>query len=124
MKAVFTRQIYLSGEENLNLIERCQKIIEREKGWSFNTLVAEALKEYEGRHGEGNNSFQLDKFGITWTKAKSMDKCVFKNCGLLAVGSGLFVPQNQTVGLCGQHFRLAQSNPKLWSNLKGVEAKL
>jgi hypothetical protein len=117
MKPVFTRQIYLSGQDSLNLINRCDKILEREN-WSFNKLVEEALKEYEVRHGFGNNSFQLDTFGITWTKAKAVSKCGFKSCDKLAIGVGLFVPKKQTVGLCKEHFLLAQGNPKIWADLK------
>lgn len=121
-KFIFTRNLYLTGEENKKLLDRCDKILQREK-WSFNRLVQEALKEYEVRHGAGNNSFQLDTFGITWTKVQSVDKCCFKNCGKLAVGVGLFVPKNQTFGLCGEHFKAAQSNRKIWSNLKGAGQK-
>ena len=116
-KYVFTQGLYLSGEESREIISKCQVILDREK-WSFNMLVKEALKEYEVRHGLGNNSFQLDKYGITWTKAQSMDKCGFRDCSKLAVGSGLFIPKNQIFGLCPEHFKVASGNSKVWSNLK------
>ena len=124
MKQSYSRTIYLSGEENKKLLERCDKILEREQ-WSFNRLIQEALKEYEVRHGLGNNSFQLDTFGITWTKALSVNKCGFKNCRKFAVGVGVYNPKNQTFGLCNEHFKIAKNNSKIWSNLKlpGADAQ-
>jgi len=98
------------------LLERCQKIMDREK-WSFNKFAEEAFKEYELRHGAGNSSFQLDKFGITWTKAQSIDKCCFRGCGKLAVGVGLYVPKKQTFGLCAVHFGLVKQSSS-WADLK------
>lgn len=71
MKLVFTRQIYFSDEDIIKVIEEGLKIAKREK-WSFNRLVSESLKEFVERHKEGNVSFQLDKFGVTWNKAISV----------------------------------------------------
>ncbi len=121
MKLSYSRQLYFSGQESLDLLARCEKILEREKNWSFNKLVEEALKEYEVRHGNGNNSFQLDKFGITWTTAQSTSKCGFNGCGNLAVGVGLYKPKKQTLGLCRKHFMLVSDNP-LWSAVKSGES--
>ena len=71
MKLVFTRQIYFSDEDTIKVIEEGMKIAKRER-WSFNRLIGESLKEFVERHKEGNVSFQLDKFGVTWTKALSV----------------------------------------------------
>lgn len=121
MREVFTRGLYISKEGISNLISKCEVIMKREN-WSFNDLVFEALTEYEVRHGVGNNSFQLDKFGITWTKAVSMNKCVFKGCDKPAIASALCVPKKQTVGVCALHLNhvrdSAKSNPHLWSDVK------
>lgn len=120
IKEIFTYGLYLSGEGTNSLITQCHKIMEREREGklSFNQLVRDALSEYVVRHGPGNNSFTLDKFGITWTKAQSVNKCGFNNCDKQTVGVGLFVPKNQTFGLCRDHFYAAQNNPKIWSGLK------
>jgi hypothetical protein len=122
LKQVYSRHLYLSSEGTLELIEKCEKIMTREK-WSFNRLVEEALKEYEQRHGAGNNSFQLDQFGITWTSAKSVSHCCFRNCEKLAEGTGLFVPRKQTLGLCSEHGDIVKSQPLVWRDLKFSNSK-
>jgi hypothetical protein len=66
----------------------------------------------------GNCSFQLDKFGVTWTKAKSVNRCGFAGCTALAVGVGVYKPRNQVMGLCRLHFGAAQSNSGLWTDLR------
>lgn len=53
--------------------------MKREK-WSFNRLMFEALSEYVNRHKEGNVSFPLDKFGLTWTEARSVNHCAVHGC--------------------------------------------
>ena len=73
MKPVFTRQLYLSGQGNVDLMGEAEKIMVREQ-WSFNKFIEESVKEFVRRHKEGNVSFQLDKFGVSWTKAVSIDK--------------------------------------------------
>jgi len=117
-----TFTVKFSGKDNIELLERCDKIVQRERGnqpkFSRNKLIIDAVKEYEIRHGNGNNSFQLDKFGITWTKAQSTGKCGFTECSKPSIGTGLFTPKNQTMGLCSFHLKVAKSNPKVWSNLK------
>ena len=47
-----------------------------------------------------------------------LGKCGFKSCGRLAVGSGLYVPQNQTLGLCMDHIQVAHGNNKILRDLK------
>lgn len=106
------------GEGTYSLIEQLEQICAREK-WKLNLGIRKAIEEYVVRHGAGNNSFQLDTFGVTWTKAVSTSKCCFKDCGKLAVGVGFFVPKNQTVGLCGLHFRTVSEQPSgMWRDLK------
>lgn len=114
---IYQRSWHTKGEGTYNLIEQGEAICAREK-ISFNQLLRDALSEYVVRHGAGNNSFQLDKFGVTWTKAQSVDKCGFVNCESLAVGVGLFTPKNQTLGLCQKHYYVALSNSKVWKDLK------
>jgi len=121
-KQIYSRHLYLSGEGTLDLITKCEKIAAREK-WSFNKLIEEALKEYEQRHGAGNQSFQLDKYGITWTTAKSVSHCCFSRCKKLAVGTGLFVPKKQTLGLCREHGKAVQNQPTVWRDLKFPTSK-
>lgn len=128
MREVFTRSIYLSGEGVNNLISQCESIIKREKlshekkKWSFNDLVLDALNEYVIRHGVGNNSYTLDTFGIKWTKAIPVSHCGFKNCEKLAIGTALYVPRKQTMGLCASHLNhvrdSAKANPDLWQDIK------
>lgn len=108
------------GEGTYRLIEQLEQICKRE-GWSLNVGIRKAIEEYVVRHGAGNNSFQLDKFGVTWTKAQSVGKCGFVNCKEVAVGVGLYKPQNQTLGLCRKHFFAAQANSYLWADLKMPE---
>ena len=119
-KEIYIRSLYLTGEGTTELITKCKSIMQREQ-WSFNQLVKEALKEYEVRHGLGNNSFTLDKFGITWTKAQLVDKCIYKNCEKLATATAVYIPAKQTVGLCDAHSSLAKANPKVFSDLRRVE---
>jgi hypothetical protein len=104
MKPVFTRQIYWSGDNPLELVIKAEEIMEREQ-WSFNRIMLEALGEYVHRHEEGNVSFQLDKFGITWTKAESVDQkekhcrfCESKTVYARAVKNGI------RIFLCKDHF--------------------
>jgi len=71
------------------------------EGWSFNKLMFEALTEYVKRHKEGNVSFQLDKYGITWTKARAVDKCA--DCGspdVVAIG----ITEKEALPLCNKDF--------------------
>lgn len=58
VKPVFTRSIYLSGEEAIAVVNACLEIAERED-LSFNKMMLEALKEYARRHGVGNPVTQL-----------------------------------------------------------------
>jgi len=122
MNLSITFTVKFSGKENIELLERCDKIIQREKGnqpnFSRNKLIVDAVKEYEIRHGQGNSSFQLDKFGVTWTKAQAVGKCGFAGCTQHSVGTGLFTAKNQTYGLCSHHLKVARENPKAWSDLK------
>ena len=108
------------GDGTYSLIEQAEAICKRES-ISFNQILRKALEEYVVRHGAGNNSFQLDKFGITWTKAQSVDKCGFKGCDCLAVGVALFVPHKQTYGLCKTHLAQAQLNSKMWADVRLAE---
>ncbi len=117
VKQTYTRTLRLSGDDLDQELSTADFIMKRE-GWSFDIYIKNAMKEYNLRHGPGNNSFQLDKFGVTWSKAVSVSKCGFKNCGEPAIGIGLFTPKNQTFGLCAMHFKAAKSNPGVWTNLK------
>jgi hypothetical protein len=117
VKQTYTRTLRLSGEDLDQELGIADFIMKRE-GWSFDIYIKNAMKEYNLRHGQGNNSFQLDTFGVTWTKAKSVSKCCFKNCGKNAIGVGLYVPKKQTLGLCAEHFLLAKGNSKIWADLK------
>lgn len=117
VKQTYTRTLRLSGDDLEQILNIANFIMKRE-GWSFDIYIKNAMKEYNVRHGQGNNSFQLDTFGFTWTKAVSMNKCGFKNCDKAAVGVGLFKPKNQTFGLCAEHFTSAKENPHIWTNLK------
>jgi hypothetical protein len=114
---IYSRHLYLTGEGTNQLISVCEAIMTREK-ISFNQLVRNALISYTTLHGDQNKNFTLDKFGVTWTTAVSMNKCGFKNCDKMAVGVGLFKPKNQTFGLCAEHFTSAKENPHIWINLK------
>ena len=107
MKPTFTRQLYWSGKEALKLVPEIEKIMKREQ-WSFNKFLLEASKEYEKRHREGNVSFQLDKFGVTWTKAESVNKkfCGVHGCNGQATGFGLYLKTGERYALCKAHYRL------------------
>jgi len=117
VKQTYTRTVRLSGEDLDQLLSEVDFIMKRE-GWSFDVYLKNTMKEYNLRHGSGNNSFQLDTFGVTWTKAVSVSKCGFKNCGKPAIGVGLYVPKKQTLGLCAGHFASAKANPHVWADLK------
>lgn len=105
------------GEGTYHLLEQLEQICKREK-WSLNIAIRKAIEEYVIRHGVGNCSFQLDKFGVTWTQAKSVSKCGFAGCTENAVGVGLYKPKNQTLGLCRKHFFAAQAQGHIWEDLK------
>lgn len=79
MKPIFTRQLYWSGEEAIALVQEAEKIMIRER-WSFNKILEEALKEFVRRHKRGNVSFRLDEFGVTWTKAVSVNREICERC--------------------------------------------
>jgi hypothetical protein len=120
-KEIYQTTLRLSGEGTYSLMEQLEEIVKREKAnmnMTLNLAIRKAIEEYVVRHGAGNNSFQLDKFGVTWTKAVSVNKCGFANCGELAVAVGLYVPKNQTFGMCRTHFKTAAANPKVWRDLK------
>ncbi|MFA5365391.1 MAG: hypothetical protein WC325_09460 [Candidatus Bathyarchaeia archaeon] len=122
VKQTYTRTLRLSGDDLDQLLGEADFIMKREN-WSFDVYIKNAIKEYNLRHGQGNNSFQLDTFGVTWTKAVAVDKCGFKNCGKTAIGVGLFIPRKQTFGLCAEHFVSAKANPHVWADLKFPKQK-
>jgi len=113
------------GEGTYSLIEQLEQICKRE-GWSLNLGIRKALEEYVVRHGAGNCSFQLDKFGVTWTKAQSVGKCGFaqhpKGVSDLAVGVALYKPKHQVLGVCGFHVAAVEENircgGRLWADLR------
>ncbi|MCL1977414.1 MAG: hypothetical protein FWG55_04835 [Candidatus Bathyarchaeota archaeon] len=72
--------------------------------------------------GTDNNSFQLDKFSVTWTKAVSVTKCCFKDCGKTAIGIGQRVDTKQTVDFCSFHFVNCQSQKHLYTDMKWIDA--
>lgn len=121
-KEIYIRTIRLKHDKLKQILAEAEAIMKREN-WSFDQLTAEALLEYNVRHGAGNNSFQLDTFGVTWTRAQSVNKCGFAKCTEIAVGVGLYKPKNQTLGLCRGHFQAAKANPRLWMELKISEEK-
>jgi hypothetical protein len=118
---IFEKMWRTRGEGTYALITQGEEIAKRE-GISLNQLIRQAVEEYVQCHGAGNNSFQLDKFGITWTKAVSVTKCCFKDCGKVAVGIGQRVDTKQTVGFCGFHFTGCQSQKHLYINMKWIDA--
>jgi hypothetical protein len=118
---VFEKMWRTRGEGTYTLITQSEEIAKRES-ISLNQLIRQAVEEYVQRHGAGNNSFQLDKFGITWTKAVSVTKCGFKDCGKTAVGTALYLRTKQTIGLCSVHFTLCQSQGKdLYTDMKWID---
>jgi hypothetical protein len=125
VKQTYTRTVRLSGEDLDQLLSETGFIMKRE-GWSFDVYLKNTMKEYNLRHGPGNNSFQLDKFGVTWTKAVSMNKCGFarhpKGVSDLAVGVAMYKPQSQVLGVCGFHVAAVEEDircgGKLWADLK------
>jgi len=125
VKQTYTRTLRLSGEDLDQLLSEAKFIMKREC-CSFDVYVKKALKEYNVRHGPGNNSFQLDKFGVTWTKAVSMNKCGFarhpKGVSDLAVAVALYKPKSQVLGVCGFHVAAVEEDlrcgGKLWADLK------
>lgn len=106
-RQVFTRQVYWSESTRkgglqgvFTLIEDAENIMRREN-WSFNKLMFEALAAYVKKHKEGNVSFQLDQFGITWQKARSVDKCA--DCGspdVVVIG----ITEKEALPLCNKDF--------------------
>ena len=117
MKLVFTRQIYFSDEDTIKTIEEGMKIAKREK-WSFNKLIGESLKEFVERHREGNVSFQLDKFGVTWNKAISVKKKEAQarkcHCGQPAVYE-FTMPDGSRLLTCSKHE--VKERAKCWRSL-------
>jgi hypothetical protein len=109
------------GDRTYTLITQGEEIAKRE-GISLNQLIRQAVEEYVQRHGAGNNSFQLDKFGVTWTKAVSVTKCCFKDCNKTAIGIGQRVDTKQTVGFCSFHFVNCQSQKHLYTDMKWIDA--
>jgi hypothetical protein len=127
---VFEKMWRIRGEGTYTLITQGEEIAKRE-GISLNQLIRQAVEEYVQRHGAGNNSFQLDKFGITWTKAVSVSKCCFKDCKGVAVGIGLRRDICQTVAFCAKHFVLVQDTKNgilqwqgkpLYTDMKWIDA--
>lgn len=123
-KEIYIRTIRLKHEKLKQLLAEAEAIMTRE-GWSFDEYLANAILDYNVRHGAGNNSFQLDKFGVTWTKAESVAKCGFKGCRELAVGVALYLPRKQTLGVCRAHGEVVRQQinvgSKMWANLKLME---
>ncbi|MGD6850777.1 MAG: hypothetical protein ACQCN6_01805 [Candidatus Bathyarchaeia archaeon] len=120
-KEIYIRTIRLKHEKLKQLLAEAEAIMKRE-GWGFDEYLANSMLEYNLRHGAGNNSFPLDKFGVTWTKAESTGKCCFTGCRELSVGVALYVPKNQTVGVCKGHGEVVRqsinSGSRLWADLK------
>ena len=116
-KERYETTLRLTGANTYSLMEQLEAICKRE-GWTLNFGIRKAIEEYVMRHGLGNNSFQLDKYGVTWTKAQSVNKCGYAKCEGLAVGVGVFLPKHQTFGLCKFHFDEAKRNRKVWADLK------
>lgn len=131
MKPIFTRQLYWSGEDAIKLVQEAEKIMTRER-WSFNRILQEALIEYVKRHKEGNVSFQLDTFGVTWTKAKSVNadlksltlgSCGFKGCQKEAVVRAVFLQTGKEYNLCRFHLQETKSTQwqrKNWKITLGI----
>jgi|GEM_PF-3154441 len=121
-KEVYRREWYITGEGTYDLIDQAEAICMREQK-SFNILMRDALTEFVQRHGQGNNSFQLDQFGITWTKAVSVTKCGFKDCGKIAQGIGKRLDTNQTMGFCSFHFTGCQAQKHLYTDMKWINTQ-
>jgi hypothetical protein len=129
-KETYQRQIYFTGPGTYDLIEQAETICKREN-ISFNQLDRQALEEYVQRHGKGNHSFQLDKYGVTWTKAIPVTKCCFKNCKTPATALGFRRDIKQTVAFCTKHYFLVQDRQNgvptfegapLYTELKMIDA--
>ena len=124
-KKTYATTLRLSGDDIEEILSIADSIMKRE-GWTFPVYVKNTMKEYNLRHGPGNNSFQLDKFGVTWTKAVSVGKCGFaqhpKGVSDLAVGVALYKPKHQVMGVCGFHVAAVEENircgGRLWADLK------
>jgi hypothetical protein len=129
VKQTYTRTLRLSGEDLDQELGTADFIMKRE-GWSFDVYIKNAMKEYNQRHGTGNNSFQLDKFGITWTKAQSVSKCGFarhpKGVSDLAVMTALYKPKNQVMGVCSFHRASVEADVRcgyVWAEVSGEKRK-
>jgi len=109
------------GEGTYDLITKGEEIAKRE-GISLNQLIRQAFEEYVQRHSAGNNNFQLDKFGVTWTKAIPVTKCAFKGCGKTAIGIGQRVDNKQTIGFCSFHFMSCQTQKHIYTDMKWIDA--
>ena len=124
-KKTYATTLRLSGDDIEEILSMADFIMKREN-WTFPVYVKNTMKEYNLRHGPGNNSFQLDKYGVTWTKAVSMNKCGFarhpKGVSDLAVGVAMYKPQCQVLGVCGFHVAAVEEDVrcggKLWADLK------
>jgi hypothetical protein len=129
-KKTYTTTLRLSGEDLEQELSMAEFIMKREN-WTFPVYVKNAMKEYNQRHGAGNNSFQLDKFGVTWTKAQSVNKCGFarhpKGISDLAVMTALYKPKNQVMGVCSFHKASVdedvRSGGHIWVEVSGEKRK-
>jgi hypothetical protein len=107
MKPVFTRQVYWSGQEAIDLVNEAEKIQKREK-WSFNQITRIALSEFVRRHKEGNTSFQLDTFGVTWNKAEKAGQrkpCHVTGCPNLGIHKMSHPKRQGSIWACRNHWR-------------------
>ena len=119
-RETYQRTLHFTGEGTYKLIEDAEAIAKREN-ISLNILIRNALTEFVQRHGKGNNTFPLDKYGVTWTKAVTVTKCAFKDCKKTAVGIGCRVDNNQILGFCSFHFTLCQGQKHLYKDMKWID---